>query len=92
MVRGGQVLPSLKANQTITFGPAPTVVVGGIGTLSANGGASGNPVIFSSQTAAVCTTIDGTVTGVAAGTCTIAASLVPTGAGLNLAAPSDRPP
>jgi len=76
LVRGGQALPSQKADQTITFGPAPTVVVGSTGTLSANGGGSGNPVTFSSQTTGVCTTTgsDGsTVAGLTAGTCTIAA-------------------
>ena len=64
-------------NQTITFGSAPTVVVGGTGTVSATGGASGNPVTFSSTTTSVCTTggtNGSTVTGVAAGTCTIAAN------------------
>jgi len=66
-----------KANQAITFGTAPTVIVGGTGTVSANGGASGNPVTFTSQTTAVCTsggTNGSTITGVTAGTCTIAAN------------------
>jgi hypothetical protein len=66
-----------KANQTITFGPAPTIVVGGTGTMTATGGASGNPVVFTSQTAGVCTSggaNGSTITGVAAGTCTIAAN------------------
>lgn len=66
-----------KANQTITFGAAPTIIVGGTGTISATGGASGNPVIFNSTTTAVCTT-GGTngssVTGVTAGSCIIAAN------------------
>jgi hypothetical protein len=64
-------------SQTITFGAAPSVIVGGAGTVSATGGASGNPVIFSSNTPAVCTvsgTNGSTVTGVSAGTCTIAAN------------------
>ena len=61
------------ATQTIAFGAAPTVLVGGTGTLSATGGASGNPVTFSSQTAGVCTASANTVTGVTAGTCIIAA-------------------
>lgn len=71
------VVANFKANQTITFGAAPTIVVGGAGTVSASGGASGNPVTFSSTTPAVCTTsgINGSsVAGVAAGTCTIAAN------------------
>ena len=59
--------------QTIAFGAAPSVVVGGTGTLTATGGGSGNPVTFASQTTGVCTVSGSTVTGVAAGTCTIAA-------------------
>lgn len=68
----------IMANQTlgtITFTP-PTLVVGGTTTASAGGGASGNPVTFTSQTPTVCTTSGtngATVTGVSAGTCTIAA-------------------
>ena len=61
-------------NQAITFGTAPTVVVGGTGTVSATGGASGNPVVFTSATTAVCTVSGSTVTGVTAGTCTIRAN------------------
>ena len=60
--------------QTITFGAAPTLSVGGTGTVTATGGASGNPVTFSSLTTGVCTISGSTVTGVAAGTCTIAAN------------------
>jgi hypothetical protein len=60
--------------QTITFGGAPTVKVGGTGTVTATGGASPNPVILSSQTASICTVTGSTVTGVAAGICTIAAN------------------
>lgn len=63
-----------KGNQTISFGTAPTVVVGGIGTVSATGGASGNQVTFSSTTTGVCTISGSTVTGLAFGTCTIAAN------------------
>src|SRR6185369_12332741 len=63
--------------QTITFGSAPTIIGGGTGTVSAIGGGSGNPVVFSSQTPAVCTT-SGTnganVTGLTTGTCTIVAN------------------
>jgi hypothetical protein len=64
-------------DQTITFGTAPAVAVGGTGTVSATGGASGNAVVFTSTTTGVCTvsgTNGSTVTGVAAGTCTIAAN------------------
>ncbi len=66
-----------KASQTLSFVTVPTVVVGGTGTISATGGASGSAVTFSSQTAAVCTvsgTNGSTVTGVTTGTCMIAAN------------------
>ena len=61
-------------NQTITFGTVPTVIVGGTGTVTATGGASGNPVTFSSTTPGVCTVSGSTVTGVSVGACTIAAN------------------
>lgn len=71
------VPPPPTVAQTITFNAAPTVVVGGTGTVSATGGASGNPVVFSSLTPGVCT-VSGTngsiVTKNAAGVCTIAAN------------------
>lgn len=63
-----------KANQTIGFGAAPTVSVGGTGMVSATGGASGNPVTFSSITTGVCAVSGNTVIGLAAGTCIIAAN------------------
>jgi hypothetical protein len=68
----------VPAAQVITF-PAPVgqpMVPGAQITLSATGGASGNPVIFSSTTSSMCTTsgLNGaTVTLLAAGTCTITA-------------------
>lgn len=68
---------NFKANQTIIFGAAPSLVVGGIGTVSATGGASGNPVTFSSTTPVVCAsggTNGSSISGLAAGTCTIAAN------------------
>ena len=65
--------PTLQP-QTISFVSTPTVVVGGSGTVSAAGGASGNPVTFTSQTTGVCTISGSTVSGVTAGTCTIAAN------------------
>ncbi len=70
----GTCTSSSLQNQTITFGTAPTVVVGGTGTVSATGGGSGNPVVFSSTTPGICTVSGSTVTGVAVGTCTIAAN------------------
>jgi len=60
--------------QTISFGASPALVVGGTGKVSAIGGASGNPVKFTSQTTGVCTINGSTVTGVTVGTCTIAAN------------------
>jgi photosystem II stability/assembly factor-like uncharacterized protein len=82
---GGQTVN--KANQTITFGPAPTVMVGGIGAVSAMGGASGNTPTFNFINPAVCATglppcigitLAGyscsTVDGRSAGTCAIIAN------------------
>jgi hypothetical protein len=66
---GGQTLQTQK----ITFGTAPSIAVGGTGTVSATGGSSGNPVTFTSITPLVCTIIGSTVTDHIAGTCTIAA-------------------
>ena len=70
-----------RANQTIgaiTSAPSPlTYSSGGTFTVSATGGASGNPVTFSSQTTGVCTSggLNGaTLTMLAAGTCTVAAN------------------
>ena len=65
-----------KTAQTIVFGPAPTVAVGGTGTVSAMGGGSGSPVVFSVVAAsnAICSVSGATVTGKAVGTCVIAAN------------------
>jgi hypothetical protein len=59
--------------QTITFGTAPTLSVGRTVVVSAVS-SSGLAVTFSSKTPAICTVSGGIVTGVAAGTCTIAAN------------------
>ena len=59
--------------QSITFGPAPRIIVGGSGTVSATA-SSGLPVTLTSTTPAVCTISGKTVTGVAAGQCMIAAN------------------
>ena len=75
-----QVIQTLnigRGTQTIAFGAAPSIAVGGTGVVTATGGASGNPVIFASQTPGICSTgglHGGTITAVAAGPCTIAAS------------------
>ena len=59
--------------QSITFGAAPIVLVGGTGTVSATA-TSGLAVSFSSNTPSVCTVSGGTVTGNALGICVVAAS------------------
>ncbi|MGA9573706.1 MAG: hypothetical protein WBS20_07155, partial [Lysobacterales bacterium] len=65
-----------KADQVITnFAASPaTGSVDGTSTLSATGGASGEPVTFGSSTPAVCTVAGNTVTYVASGTCTVTAN------------------
>jgi hypothetical protein len=60
-----------KAAQTLSFGTAPSIVVGGTGTVSATA-TSGLTPTFTSKTLSICTVSGSTVTGVAAGTCTIA--------------------
>ncbi len=63
--------------QTITFGAAPNLEAQGSGIVTAGGGTSGNPVVFSSLTPDVCTTggtNGATVTGLLSGACTIAAN------------------
>ena len=64
-----------KGNQSINFGVAPTLQVGAAGTLSATGGASGNPVTFSTSSAAcsLSGSNNGTVTALAAGNCVVRA-------------------
>jgi Putative Ig domain len=66
-----------QASQTITgFAPISPIVYSPAGTfaLSANGGASGNPVVFASTAPAVCTVSGSITTIVAAGTCTLTAN------------------
>ena len=67
------IVTRAKAAQAIVFGPAPVLASGGTATVSATGGASGNPVVFTSTTPGTCTVSGTTVSGLAAGTCTIAA-------------------
>lgn len=62
-----------KQQQSITLGPAPSVTVGGTGTVSATA-SSGLPVTLASSTPAVCTLNGNTVTGVSVGTCKITAN------------------
>lgn len=56
--------------QTITFDPAPALVVGGSGTVSARA-SSGLPVTLASSTPEVCTLAGSTLSALAAGTCTV---------------------
>jgi hypothetical protein len=63
-----------RAPQIITFGIAPTMVVGTTGQVSARGGGSGNAIIFSSTTTAICTVAGDRVTGVSPGNCVVAAN------------------
>lgn len=63
-----------KGSQTLVFGSAPTVVVGGTGNVSVTGGGSSQPVVLTSQTTGVCTIAGSVVTGVTVGSCTIAAN------------------
>lgn len=68
----------VEQSQTIVFGGINPQVYGQLPiTVSATGGASGNPVVFSSTTPAVCTatgTNGATVTVTSVGTCTIQAN------------------
>lgn len=63
-----------KVAQQIVFGVAPTVSAGSTGMVSATGGASGNPVVFSSATPGTCGVNGSTVSGSSPGTCTINAN------------------
>jgi hypothetical protein len=60
--------------QNISFSPAPSLAVGGTGTVTATGGASGNTVTFTSTTPSICTVTGSTVTVLTAGSCVIAAN------------------
>jgi hypothetical protein len=67
--------PGNLATQSVSFGYAPVLAVGGSGAVSATA-TSGLPVTFSSQTTSTCTVAASVVTAVAAGTCTIVATQV----------------
>jgi hypothetical protein len=68
-----QVLPMAKASQSISFAAAPTLSVGGTATVSASA-SSGLTVSYSSLSTGICTVVGSTVTGLAVGTCTVAAN------------------
>ncbi len=64
-----------QTDQTITFGALADGTYGDAPfTVSATGGASGNPVTFSSQTPSICSVSGTTVTILQVGTCTVRAS------------------
>ena len=63
-----------QAPQSISFVNLPNLSVGNTGSLSASGGDSGNPVLFSSLSTGVCSVAGNQVTGLTAGNCTIAAN------------------
>ena len=67
MVKVGQAITGLPATVTKTYGDASY-------TLSATGGASGNPIVYTSSNTAVATVSGNTVTIVGAGTAIIKAS------------------
>ncbi len=69
-------VPVAKAAQLIsgfTANPA-SLKVGGMATLSASGGASGNSISFRSSTSDICSVSGAMVTALSAGTCTVIAS------------------
>ena len=68
-----QIIVSEKKSQTITFGTAPTVSVGGTGIVSATA-TSKLSVSFKSLTATICSISGTKVSGKKSGTCTIAAN------------------
>jgi len=62
-----------KGSQTIAFGAAPSVAVGGVGAVSAIA-SSGLSVVFSSKTSGTCSVAGNVVSAIAVGSCTIAAN------------------
>jgi hypothetical protein len=63
-----------KKPQAISFFAPPRGVLWSSALLSATGGASGNPVVFTSATPGVCHVSESTVTYIATGTCVIDAN------------------
>jgi trimeric autotransporter adhesin len=63
-----------KIAQSISFSAPASGKVKGSGKLSATGGGSGNPVVFSSGATKVCKVSGSTVTYLAAGSCVIDAN------------------
>ena len=69
IAQGTQAITAFAANPA-----SPVFTPGGTFTVSATGGASGNPVVFGSNSTAVCTVAGNTVTMLAAGICTLSAN------------------
>jgi hypothetical protein len=67
------IVPAGQSIGSISFSPS-ALIVGGSASASASGGASGNPVIFSSATPSICSVSGNTVAALLQGTCTIAAN------------------
>jgi mono/diheme cytochrome c family protein len=66
--------PTPLITQTISFSAPASLTIGTPVTLSATGGASGQPVVLAASPTAVCTLSGSTLTPVATGTCTVTAS------------------
>jgi uncharacterized membrane protein len=64
----------MQISQSISFGAVPTLAVGGTGTVTATGGASGNVITFTSTTPTICSVAGSTVTVLSAGSCVVAAN------------------
>ena len=62
-----------KGSQVILFGSVPTILVGGVGNVTATA-TSGLPVTLGVTTPAICSVAGHTVSGLAAGDCTVAAA------------------
>jgi len=69
IAQGTQTITAFAANPA-----TPVYAPGGTFSVSASGGASGNPVVFASATPAVCTVAGNTVTTLAAGACALTAN------------------
>lgn len=69
IAQAAQAITGFASNPT-----APTFAPNGTFTLSATGGASGNPVLFASTSASVCTVSGNTVTMLSAGNCALTAN------------------
>lgn len=72
--QGLYVFQPVLISQTISFGQAPIISVGGTGTITATGGSSGNPILFTSETPSICSITGSTVRALAEGVCIIAAN------------------